>query len=293
MDSFVVYNRESSEYKEFKVSELQVQKCKDTKDLLVKALEIETIYDQIIESYWDFKNKVNYWSVRSVSFPFADYILNHEVRSSLNSLAFNLLNLSKLYLDWHFNESKKRCFAFEMTNDQSVEQAIISQRNDIFDSNLKYVIGCNLRGYSQHSTLPVRSFTKGVSYDHETSNSTAHFRIFYDYEELVKIGVSKKRMSTDTKLDLSDIIDGYVYAISQKHMLNRELTESTVSQCRTNYIGMWQELIEQTSFKKHICQLRSSTEARMNLSLEWFEVYDYLKKKHSRSIDYSGIICET
>ncbi|MGF1713346.1 hypothetical protein L4D08_00355 [Photobacterium chitinilyticum] len=292
MNSFVVYNLESLERQVFEVSELEVQECNDTRNRLVKALDLEIIYDQIIEAYWDYKNKVNYWNLRSVSTPFADYTLNHEIRSSLNRLAFNLLNLSKLYLDWHFNESKKRCFAFELTADKNVEQAIISQRREIFDSNLNYAVGCNLRSHSQHSALPVRTFTTGVRYDHETYNRTAHFSIFYGYEELANMGVPKKRISKDIQLDLTDIIDGYVYAISQKHMLNRELTDLTVSQSRTAYVGMWQELIDQTGFKTFSSELHTNTEGPIGFSLEWFEVYDYLKSKHRSSIDYSGITFE-
>ena len=102
MKNIVVFNTETAEHRVFDVSDSDAENYQEIRSLLVKALDLEIIYDQIIEAYWDFKNKVNYWNLRSISTPFADYVLNHEIRSSLNSLAFNLFNLSKLYLDWHF-----------------------------------------------------------------------------------------------------------------------------------------------------------------------------------------------
>lgn len=291
MNNFVIYNTESQTptSKIFEVSDLEVQECINTKKRLVKALDIEIIYDQIIESYWDYKNKVNYWNLRAISTSIANYILNHEIRSSLNSLVFNLLNLSKMYLDWHFNENKKRCFAFEMTCDENVKQEIISQRNHIYESNLNYVIGCHLRGHSQHSTLPVRTFTTDITYNQGTQNRTANFSIFYGYEELCKIGISKDKISKNIKLDLTDIIDGYVYAVSQKHMLNRKLTESIVKEDRLKYLGMWQSLIDQVDYSNFLCELHTSDKGLINISLAWFDVYDYLKSKHRFPINYSAI----
>ncbi|WP_299128893.1 hypothetical protein [uncultured Vibrio sp.] len=289
MRNIVVYNTETAEHRVFDVSDSDAENYQEIRSLLVKALDLEIIYDQIIEAYWDFKNKVNYWNLRSISTPFADYVLNHEIRSSLNSLAFNLFNLSKLYLDWHFNERKKRCFAFEITNDEAARVAVESQRQDIYDSNIHYVVGCDLRGHSQHSALPVRTFTTGVRYDHETSSRTAHFSIFYDYDDLVKAGVPKKKLSHDIKLELSEIIDGFVYAISQKHMLNRELSDSIVRDGRERYLTKWQSLVNDTNFERYRCELHLESGEKHVLSLEWFEVYGHLQLKHRRSIDYSAI----
>lgn len=289
MGSLVVHNSEALTSVQFDVSESDVQLCQHVRGALVKALDIEIIYDQIIEAYWDYKNKVSYWKLRSVSTPFGDYVLNHEIRSSLNSLAFNLFNLSKLYLDLHFNEQKKRCFSFEITGEESTEQAIAAQRKEIYDSNLAYVVGSKLRGHSQHSALPVRSFTKGVRYDSETSTRTAHFSIFYDYDDLVEVGVPKAKLTIDTKLDLTEIIDGFVYAISQKHMLNRTLTTSFISEYKEKFLGMWQQQIEQAGYERYWCELSLENGSNLRLSLEWFQVYDYLKTKHRHAIDYSQL----
>lgn len=293
MSFLVIYNTRSPEHQQIAVSDTEAQKCIDAQQRLVKALDLEIIYDQIVEAYWNYKNKVNYWNLRAISTPPADYILNHEIRSSLNSLAFNLLNLGKLYLDWHYfkGTKKKRCFSYEMTDDKETEEAVFSHRNEIYESNLHYVIGCQLRNHNQHSTLPVRTFTTSVRYDQSTQNRTANFKILYDYEALKEMETPITRINKDTHIDLTDIIDGYVLAISQKHMLNRKLTKDAVSDARSTFLGMWQPLIDRTGYSDYRCELHSDDKDQqpLTISLEWFKVYDYLKSKHGNSIDYSAI----
>ncbi len=292
MKNLIIYNTDKIEYQCLEASEQEVKNSLDLRAVLVKALDLEIIYDQIIEAYWDYKNKVNYWNLRSVSSPYADYILNHEIRSSLNRLAFNLFNLSKLYLDWHFNNKKERCFALELTGDPIAKQKVIEHRSQIYDTNIQYVVGCNLRGHSQHSALPVRGFTTGVRYDQDSSSQTAHFSIYYNYEDLAKVGVPKKVLSKDIKLELTDIIDGFVYAISQKHMLNRELTGNVIDNARTSIISMWQSYADSVGYQNYRCDVQLESGKRIGLSLEWFEVFDHLKEKHSNAINYSNITFE-
>lgn len=292
MDNLVLYSKDKPEYRAFRVSYTEIAKSLELKNLLSKALDLEIIYDQIIEAYWDYKNKVNYWNLRSFSSLDVDYILNHEIRSSLNRLAFNLFNLSKLYLDWHYNQKKKRCFSFELTNEESSREAVIAQRSEIYDTNLNYVVGYNLRGHSQHSTLPVRSFTTGVRHDKGTSNPTAHFSIYYYYEDLEKAGVPKAMLHRDIKLDLTDIIDGFVYAISQKHMLNRTLTAALIKNARTSITSMWQSYATIAGFENYSVELILENEKRISLCLDWFEVFNHLKAKHFCATNYSSITFE-
>ncbi|ALQ55597.1 hypothetical protein PI2015_2320 [Pseudoalteromonas issachenkonii] len=288
MKNLIIYCTDELKNKDFEVSECEITEALDYRSLLAKALDIETIYDQIIEAYWDYKNKVNYWELRSVSFPFADYIFNYEVRSSLNRLAFNLFNLSKLYLDWHYNEKKNRCFSFELTNDDSIKQQVLEHRSEIYNANLNYVVGCKLRGHSQHSSLPVRCFTTSVRYAPDTLNQTAHFGIFYNYKDLEEAGVPEKMLHKDIKLDLTDIIDGFVYAISKMHMLNRKLTKIAVSEAQTSLRTMCKNYATKAGFKNYICKVEHQHKS-IDLSLNWFEVYEHLKEKHRDSINYSDI----
>lgn len=288
MNNLIVYDLNSDGMHEFDVPDSMFQEWYRTRDILVKVLEFEIIYDQVIEAYWAYRNQVNYWNLRSVSRPFSDYVNNHEIRSSLNRLAFNLLNLSKLYLDWHFNKDRKRCFASEITDDESTKKEVDSQRKHIYESNLNYVIGCKLRGHSQHSALPVSSFTTGLRYAQETRAKTVHFSIYYYHDDLDKIGVPKGRIHRDIKLDLTDILDGYIFAISEMHMLNRKLTESVVFQTQTKFLDLWQNQISQTGCSSYRCEIYTNDQVFYQ-SLDWFKVFDYLKTKHSSAIDYAAL----
>ncbi|VUD48340.1 hypothetical protein TDB9533_01214 [Thalassocella blandensis] len=88
------------------------------KSSLSDYLHLESIYDQIIKEYWRYKNYINYWCLRSVSKP-NDYILNHDVRGSLNRISFNILNLSKLFLDLHYSKDGRNCFSGGLTCDDN------------------------------------------------------------------------------------------------------------------------------------------------------------------------------
>jgi hypothetical protein len=291
MSFLVIYNTRSPEHQQIAVSDTEAQKCIDAQQRLVKALDIEIMYDQIAEAHWNYKNKVNYWNLRTISTPHTDYILNHEIRSSLNSLAFNIFNLGKLYLDWHYHEKDSRCFAYELTGHEETKIAVRSQHNEIYESNLHYFIGYKLRNRNQHSALPVKTFTTGMHHNHFTQNRTASFNIFYDYKALRKAKIPETKINQNTKFDLTDIIDGYVFAISQKHMLNRKLTESVISEARFIFLDMWQSLIDQTGYSNYHCELHSDNKNQdpLIISLEWFKVYDYLKSKHGNSIDHRTI----
>lgn len=290
MSHLIVTNFQNFERSELVVDSKKVDDFKVARGCLLNALELEVIYDQIVESHWDYKNKVNYWNLRSISKPPADYILNHEIRSSLNRLAFNFLNLSKMYLDMHFHEGKNRCFAFDLNNEAGSKEQIIKQRESIYSSNLDYVVGCKLRSHSQHSSLPVSTFTTNMNFDQSSKESTVNFNINYSYKELVNIDVPKERIDKDTKLDLTKIIDGYAFAISEMHALNRELVAPIVDQSRSLILDMWTDEIKSVGYEKYYCELEISEGNYTNTTLEWFSVYDHLKAKHAFSVNYSRII---
>jgi hypothetical protein len=290
MRHLIVTNLQNFERSKLVVDSKQVDEFKVARGYLLNVLQFEVIYDQLVESHWDYKNKVNYWNLRSITKPSADYILNHEIRSSLNRLAFNLLNLSKLYLDMHFNADKKKCFAFDLTSDTGAENQIIKQRESIYSSNLDYVIGCKLRSHSQHSSLPVSTFTTNMNFDQSSKESTVNFHINYSYNDLIKIGVPKNRIDKDKKLDLTKIIDGYVFAISQMHALNRDHIGPVVDKSRTLILEMWSDEIKDVGYQKYDCEIEVSENSYTNTTLDWFSVYDHLKAKHSFSVNYSKVI---
>lgn len=260
-----------------------------SKHILVTALDLEIIFDQLIESHCDYKNRVNYWNIRILSRSLIDHVGNHEIRGALNRLAFNTLNLSKLYLDSHYHEKKNRCFAFEISEDASSTNKIEKQRTEIFESNLGYVVGCKLRAHSQHSQLPVRSFTTGIRIDHHTQERVSSFKINYGYDDLCKLEVPKKRIRKDICLDLTTILDEYIYAISSMHKLNRKLVGSRVNKAKSDIEELCKRIITSPKWKSKLHEIQIGKNEYISPELSWFSVYEYLQTKHRCPINFTKV----
>ena len=80
-------------------------------------------------------------------------------------------------------------------------------------------------------------------------------------------------LSKDIKLELTDIIDGFIYAISQKHMLNRELTDGVINNARTSIVSMCQNYADIAGYEAYRCEVQLEKGKRVGLSLDWFEVF--------------------
>ncbi|MBA6409607.1 hypothetical protein H4J63_09765 [Pseudoalteromonas sp. 5Ae-yellow] len=299
MNQFIVTNIENYEEKVYKLSENIVEDFLKSRKVLSNTLKVETLYDQVIEAHWDFKNKLNYWNMRTATSMLLDYNVNHEIRSSLNRLAFNLLNLGKLYLDWHYfeepNKNKKKSknnnppktLAYDITKDEAVIQKVREQRKSIFENNNLYRIACKLRGYSQHSALPINKFrTNNIN---NAEGFFICFEIFYEYDELINFGVPKEILNESDTIDLKEIIDGYVYAIGQKHTLNRKLISDAVELARNNINALTNNYFNFSGFNKCYGQIISKGIVKHNVDTEWFDVVNYLQKKNCFNINHSNV----
>lgn len=256
--------------------------------VLHRALNMEVIFDQVIEAYWDFKNKHDYWHMRAISSP-NDYIFNHEVRSSLNRLAFNLLNLSKLYLDKHCYNKEKNSFVLKVTKSEDLHSQVVAQRKKIYDSNIGYVVGYKLRGSSQHSQLPVSNFSTKNRYNHLSEERSVEFKIKLTYKDLIRIEVPKSLISESTNLELLKVLDDYIYGISQFHQLNRELTSPEISRA-TNFINaLGCDTPAAEKFGDYQCEIVEADGTVCYVGLDWFEVFHFLQRKHSLPVDYTSI----
>jgi len=287
LNYFIVTDNSSLENQTFEISDKIYGRLVDSKKILCEVLKAEEIYDQIVESYWDYKSKVNYWNMRSISGRNLDYCISHEIRSTLNRLAFNVLNLGKLYLDLHYYEDKKNFFAFDITNDDKAKSLVSEQRKRIFSENIHYQIACKLRSYSQHSSLPVSNFTTGI---HNVKKTIfASFKIIYEYQDLIGAKVPKNILDKEQKFDLTEILDGYVFAIAQMHALNRELISGTINQAQNTIRTITKNYYDKSSFTDCSGQIQLEDGGKYYADCDWFSVVDYLHKKHMFTINYSKI----
>lgn len=76
MGQLVINKPNCIEPKVIDLCEGKVDEISTINDLLGSSLDMEVIHDQIIESYWEYRSKVNYWLMRSNIV--RDYELSHE-----------------------------------------------------------------------------------------------------------------------------------------------------------------------------------------------------------------------
>lgn len=287
MNHLIVRDLTSGSWQEFEVGRQDIDAFQNAKKILVDCLDMEIIYDQVIEEFWEYKNKVDYWRFRYFSCE-PNYILNHEIRHSLNRLAFNLLNISKLFLDKHYSCDGDKCFSFNLTGCELHKQKIKEQRDDIFRSDYFYRIGYKLRNWVQHNSLPVSNFTAGIKNDPASKKRLIDFKINYSVKDMLDMGVSKEIIGTNELFDLTEIINGYVFSISKMHFLNRDLIEESVSKAKQSIIDFTSSKASTTGYEIYVCEFEPESEDTIYAGLEWFDVVHHLRRKHSHLVNYAN-----
>ncbi|MCL1119418.1 hypothetical protein [Shewanella seohaensis] len=281
-----------------KMSDNEYSELSNARKVLSRILNHEELYDQVIESYVDAKSVMYEMSVRVISNSVTcDYVKNHDCRSKLNRLFFNSLNLSKRYLDDHYREHKNidgnivkiTCFVNKITDSENDKEEIKSHRDKIYHENSEYVVGCELRNYVQHASLPVRTFTSGFRTRPEDNQNFAVFHVPLDKQALIDGGVNKNKLSNyGDKIDLHEIMDGYIYAISEMHLKSRSLVKNKMD-----------ESIEVINAKRRQVELEydcllndidvvdtEKGERLFSLNLEWFSVVKHLQSKNSHLLNF-------
>jgi hypothetical protein len=285
MPDIIISNLVSHKRRKLGLSEEEFNSLRESLDILERDQEMEMLHDQVMEAFWDYRNKVDYWRLRSLA-GFRTQILSYEVRSTLNRLAFNVLNLSKLFLDKHY-QVNGRCFVFEQTKLIADREKVEANRIDIYKENLRYFVGCKLRNKAQHGHLPVSQFSSGFKLRKADGQKFIVFNITFNYQELKELGVSESRLLPEIKLDLTEILDGYVYAVSEMHLHNRALTEGVRLQSYEHLKETLSSALASEESDSCFVDLQPSESESEYIGLDRFELAERLRKKHPYSIDYS------
>jgi hypothetical protein len=283
------YQNNKFSINKIKLSEKHSNAVFDARKKLLLILKMEELYDQVIESHLEFKKEIYGSSLYKVGSTRRSYIESHETRSKLNRLIFNTLNLSKIYLDKHFHNDKKKCFAREVTGNIKTETEIEHQRSKINQDNKYYKLGCQLRNITQHSTLPISTINMG-SQRVDSQNGIkfdAHFNLPIER----KILSSNKNLKTilpqfDDIIDLHEVMDGYVFGISQMHQLNRELIESTTKESVNVFKNLYKSVELEYGKHNYNVDVYEDDERLYSLELDWFDVVEYLQQKHAFTINH-------
>lgn len=288
MKVLTIYNIEEKSWQEIELSEDEFAPIENSINILRKCLELESIFDLVVEEYWDYRNKIDYWCLRYLS-GLDGFIPNYEVRASINRTAFNFLNLSKLYLDKHFHEDKSACYVFDISGSEKHKAQVKEHRERIHKENKNYRIGCKLRNKAQHGNLPVDLIVYSVSYQPSMQQQIFDLKVEIGVDSLRKLGFTVDSFNDDGPVDLKDILDGYLYAIMQMHFLNRELTDSVVDDAKSAIKNLVSKKANSIGYKSYRSEITLDQETSINTSLDWFEVAEHLKDKHSKLIDYAKI----
>ena len=288
MNYLVVSDISGGQGTKFEISDDALKSFLFAKRVLSEYLEIETLFDALMEEYWQYKNSVDYWRLRSVSRS-QDYKSNYEIRNNLNRITINILNLSKLYLDKHFHQSGQKCYAYSVTNSEDDKQRILEHRKKLHDENINYAIGCKLRNRAQHHSLPVSTIVTGIK-NRVGQKTQITFKIQLDLDYLIEIDVSKAKLSGVDYVNLTDVLDGYVYAISEMHCLNREIVSEEIENQKSNIKEITDQRAKSTGCSKFVTEIETEDGEMHSSDLDWFLVAEHLLKKHRRPINYQKFL---
>jgi hypothetical protein len=288
-------NNEIEDHK-IKLTKKEYDDLVSARQILTRILSHEELYDQVIESFIEAKSVMYEFSLRSLSDNInGDYINYHNYRSRLNRLYFNTLNLSKLYLDKHYFENKNNvtCYVNRVTGDSEENIKIIkTQREEYYNSDRNYRLGCSLRNYVQHDSLPVNATTRGVRHDSISDKSFAVFHIPLDKQKLKRGGVKANvlRMFED-KIDLHEVMDGYIHALSAMHMTSRSLVAHSMENALRTF-EVYAVRAREVGIPRFGVQVLENDIKRFHLEVEWFAVAKHLQRKNAREVNFKNFTPE-
>lgn len=282
------------------LSDDELSGIKLAKNKLLTALNLEELYDQIIESFLEFKTQLYSNSLSLVNNFRIDYNANHEIRSKLNRQLFNTLNLSKLYLDKSYREyrdkegniTKVKSFVKKITNDEYLELEVNNFREEIFLKSPGYSLGCALRNLTQHETLPIQTYSVGINHNRNEDNRSilAKFHLPLSKENLLNSGIKQKVLSSFSEIiDLHEVMDEYIYSLSQIHIKNRDLTKSSIENAQNEFLLKSKEIKKQHDDNPIIISVYENEVHLFYLDLGWFNVVNYLQEKHAIEVNYRKI----
>ncbi|RUO37069.1 hypothetical protein CWE15_11715 [Aliidiomarina taiwanensis] len=131
-------------------------------------------------------------------------------------------------MDKHHKKGTDESIVKNISEDPEKHLSVTKLKEQIFQDNLEYMIGCELRNFSQHASIIARTIHQGTTRNLETGYLTTN----------LSASISKKELSKDVKrhkldrmpeaIDLQSCLDGYVDGISQMHVLNLQLLQETI-----------------------------------------------------------------
>lgn len=173
-----------------------------------------------------------------------------------------------------------------------LEEEVRNFLKEIHDNNPYYKLGYALRNLIQHDTLPIQTYSIDTRQSLSAEDSVIHskFHLPLSKQNLLSCGIKKAVLkSFDESIDLHEVMDGFIYSLSQIHMKNRKLTYAAISDAQRAFLLKSKYIEEQYIDSQIEIVLYENEKKLFYLDLEWFQVFDYLLQKNSVAINYQKI----
>ncbi len=212
------------------LSEEEFSDYKHCLETLYKIYQFEELYDQVVQSYTDYKTHLYNACVQFSGMGLMPKHMGYEWKLRANRLLLTTLNLSKLYLDKCYQYKTDTSFIGKLTNRDENHLDFKALRQKLFETNDGYAVGDELRNYVQHKAMLMEVFTYGFH------QKTIVLYSCVDQTKLLTFIKGRKPSEAkldrlqavieancykDKGLDLHRILDQFITGVGELHRLNR------------------------------------------------------------------------
>lgn len=220
-----------------KIDELEFDKLKRSREVLLSAKAIEEKYDLLASNFFELEKEILIQLTQKMIFDTPSYQHMYEIQSEINRRVVNLLTSTKLYYD-HLEKHVRIC----MNCKKEYGKEVKSYFSEEYDTSFEYRFMEALRNHVQHYGLAVDSISLPSTWigEDKTRELIHKLKIYSTKETLSQNKDFKKVVFNEmpSKVELVKAIRIYVGSFSNVHRRVRELIQENVSSSRTDIEGV-------------------------------------------------------
>ncbi|GIU19283.1 hypothetical protein TUM4644_06840 [Shewanella colwelliana] len=273
------------------LSEQEFSNYKNCIETLNKIYQFEELYDQVVQSYTDYKTHLYNACIQFSGMGLMPKHIGYEWKLKANRLLLTTLNLSKLYLDKCYQHKTDTSFIGKLSNQDEKHQNFKALRKKLFETNDGYAVGDELRNYVQHHAMLIDVFTYGFHQKTIILYSCVdqtRLLIFIMGRDPSKIKLERLQAVIDANcykdkgLDLHRILDQFISGVGELHGLNRssyrDLIYEANDSLERNLLSQFPDCLDKTIYA------RDEIVPLNNRSL--LETIEYILEKNAHPINH-------